>query len=142
MAIIKKSQYKTQTQYTPVLYSDLQQSFNVHPNKQDIMTDLNEEAIKNSIRNILMTSRGERLFNPLYGSDIRSILFENFSPQTESSLNSFIRTAITNFEPRASLIDVVVSALPDQNAYVATIVFSVINRTEPIILDVILNRVR
>lgn len=142
MAIIKKAQTKTQTSIATVLYSDIQQSFDIHPNKLDLMIDTNEEAIKNSIRNILLTNRGERLFNPLLGSDINSILFENISPQTESTLTSFIKTAITNFEPRANLINVIVSPLPDENAYVATIVFSVINKTEPVILDVILNRVR
>lgn len=104
--------------------------------------DVNEEAVKQSIKNILLTNRGERLFNPTFGSDLRSILFENFSPQTESQLKEYIEMSVNNYEPRAALIDVVVQAIPDLNAYSATIVFSVINKAEPITLEFLLDRVR
>jgi phage baseplate assembly protein W len=114
----------------------------VHPNKQDLVLHTNEDAVKRSIRNIILTDRGERMFNPLIGSNIRSLLFENFSPQTASLLRDFIKSAIENFEPRATVIDVYVQALPDESAYAATIVFSVINKTEPVTLELLLNRVR
>lgn len=142
MALIKKAQKITQTARVEQIYSDFPSTFDIHPNKLDLVVKSNEESVKDSIRNILLTDRGEKLFNPIFGSDIRSLLFENFSPQTESSIREYVETSINNFEPRASLIDVIVSALPEINAYAVTVVFSVINKTDPVVLELILNRTR
>lgn len=142
MAVIKRAQLTTQTARAEKVYADLPVGFRIDSNKLDLEVDINEEAVKESIKGILLTNRGERLFNPTFGSDIRSLLFENISPQTESSLREYIELAIDNFEPRATLIDVIVTALPDANAYSVTVVFSVINRAEPIQLDILLNRIR
>lgn len=142
MAIIRKSQTKTQTRLNTVVYSDLFTNFNIHPSKLDLVLHTNEDSVSRSIRNILLTGRGEKLFDPAFGSDIKNILFENFSPHTETMLREYITTAIQNYEPRANLIDVTVSALLDDNAYSVTIVFSVINRSEPVTLQFLLNRIR
>jgi phage baseplate assembly protein W len=142
MAVIKRAQAITQSSRVETVYSDFTTSFDIHPTKLDLVTTTNDEAVKRSIRNLLLTDRGERLFNPILGSDIRSLLFENFSPQTESSLRDYIETTINNYEPRANLIDVIVSALLEANAYSVTVVFSVINKSEPIVLDILLNRIR
>jgi uncharacterized protein len=142
MAAIKRSQTFTQAGRASAIYSDLTTSFAIHPNKLDVLVYTDEEAVKRSILNILLTNRGERLFNPTLGSNIQALLFENISPQTESAIKSYIETAIENEEPRAQLIDVVVAALPDENAYAATVVFSIINNSDPIILDFLLNRIR
>lgn len=142
MAAIKRVQTFTQAGRTSDIYSDLTTSFAIHPNKLDVLVHTNEEAVKRSILNILFTNRGERLFNPTFGSNMTALLFENISPQTESAIKSYIETAIENEEPRAQLIDVVVAALPDENAYSATVVFSIINNSDPIILDFLLNRIR
>lgn len=142
MAVIKRVQAVTQKSRTEVLYSDFYNNFDVHPNKKDLVTSSNEDAVKNAIRNLLLTERGEKLFNPLYGSNIRTLLFENVTPQSESLLREYITNAIQNYEPRAQLIEVYVSALPDENAYNATIVFSVINSSQPVVLELILDRVR
>ena len=142
MAIVRKSQTRTQTSLNSVVYADLFNDFDIHPNKLDLVLHNNEDAVMRSIKNILLTNRGEKFFNPLFGSDIKSILFENFSPQTETMLREYVKIAIQNFEPRANLIDVIVSALIDQNAYAVTVIFSVINRSEPIKLEFLLDRVR
>lgn len=142
MAIIKKSQTKTQTILNNVVYADMFNNFDIHPNKLDLVLHSNEDAVMRSIKNILLTNRSEKFFNPTFGSDIKSILFENFSPQAETMLREYVKIAIQNFEPRANLIDVIVSALIDQNAYVVTVIFSVINRSEPIKLELLLDRVR
>lgn len=142
MAVIRKSQSKTQTQRNTIVYSDIFTNMNIHPSKLDLVLHYNEDAVSRSIKNILLTSRGERLFDPGFGSDIKNILFENFSPQTETMLREYIKTAIQNYEPRANLMDVAVSALIDQNAYAVTIIFSIINRSEPVTLQFLLNRIR
>lgn len=142
MAIIKKSQTRTQTSITPLLYSDVYTNLNVHPNKQDIALLMNEDAVSRSIKNILLTDKGERFFNPLLGSDIKSLLFENMAARTDELLKQYITVAINNFEPRATLLNVTVTPSYDESAYNVTIVFSTINNTTPITLEFLLNRVR
>ena len=123
-------------------YADLYTNFDKHPDKLDLLRYINEESVKRSIKNILQTSRGERFFNPTFGSNIRALLFEKVSSVTESLLREYIETSISNFEPRAKLIEVIVSGMPDENAYDVSVIFSTINTTEPITLNLILNRVR
>jgi len=110
--------------------------------KVDLQLNTNEDAVKQSIVNILLTNVGERPFQPTFGGDINRLLFENISPQTTTALQNLIRSAIDNFEPRASLIDVVATPSPDDNAYNISIIFSIINKTEPELLEFLLYRVR
>ena len=109
---------------------------------KDLILLDNEDAVKQSVINILLTNTGERLFNPTIGSEINKLLFENVSNQTTSTLILLIKNAIENFEPRAKILDVVASPRPDENAYAVTIVFSTVNTTQPITLEFLLNRVR
>ena len=142
MAIVTKKDRFTSTRKQPVYYSDFLATMETAAGSKDLIALENTDAVKNSIRNIVLTNRGERLFNYDFGCDIRALLFENIEPSTESALKSLIETAITNFEPRAKLINTIVSGQPDLNAYTVTIVFSTINSAEPQVLDLILTRVR
>lgn len=122
-------------------FSDFMDSFLVDGVKRDLSRVTNEEAVKTSIRNILLTNVGERVYSNL-GSNIRSILFENFTPAMESVLADLIRTAIENYEKRAKILNVFVDSSVDENSVVVTIIFSVINKEEPVTFDLILNRIR
>jgi len=127
---------------TNIIYSDIPTNLDVHPIKEDIVLLTNEAAVKRSIRNLLLTDPYERFFNPGLGSGIRQSLFENMGLETEYILTEKIKETIINYEPRANLHSVKVKAQFDDNAYSATIVFSVLNRTTPVTLDLILRRVR
>ena len=142
MAIVLKRKTETNLAIQPEIFSDFFTNFNTHPIKNDLYREVNEEAIKSSIRNLLLTNRGERIYNPSLGSDIRTILFENFSTATESVLSDLVRNTITNFEPRATVLQVHVNSEIDDHSIFITIVFSIINREEPITLELILNRIR
>tara|TARA_B100001093_G_scaffold183921_1_gene176565 strand:- start:21082 stop:21480 length:399 start_codon:yes stop_codon:yes gene_type:complete len=130
------------TQSNREIYSDFRNDFAIHPIRKDILKNTNENAVKQSIMNILQTSQGERLFQPTFGGDLRAYLFENVTPFTEKSIQNAIISTIENYEPRAGLIDVIVSANPDLNQYSVSVTFYVINKEEPIQLDFILDRVR
>jgi phage baseplate assembly protein W len=125
-----------------IFYSDIPTNFDVHPVKEDLVLLTNEQAVKRSIRNLLLTDPFERFFNPNLGAGIRQSLFENMSSDTEYVLKEKIKETITNYEPRASLYSVNVKALPDENAYFASLIFYITNNTAPITLDLILRRVR
>jgi phage baseplate assembly protein W len=116
----------------------------LNPVNSDVSRYTDEDAIKESIKNLLLTDQGERLFNPTLGSNIRKMLFENILyPETKYILNETIATTIRNFEPRCNLISVNISdMMDDTNSVTITIVFSVINIQTPITLNVVLSRVR
>ena len=142
MAIVVRKTKTTPQSSKPLVYSDFYSNFDLELVKRDLLSYKNEDSVKRSIRNILLTDKGERFFNPTFGSDIRKMLFENFSPSTEQVVADLIKTAIGNHEPRANVIDVNVSGNPDQNSMYINIVFSVINKAEPVTLELILNRIR
>lgn len=124
------------------IYADLFNNMDIHPISDDIALKTNENAIKQSIRNLLLTDRGERPFYPNLGSDIRALLFEHFTPQTLTVMKEKIRETIENFEPRCSIVDIVIAPDDDRNSVFVSISFAVINRQEPITLELILDRVR
>lgn len=142
MAIVLKRRAETNLVVQPEHFSDFYTNLNVHPTKNDLYREVNEEAVKNSIRNLLLTNRGERIYNSSLGSDIRAILFENFSTATESVLADLVRTTVSNFEPRAHILQVYVNSEIDEHLIHITIVFNIINKEEPITLELILNRIR
>lgn len=126
------------------IYSDFQTNFTMHPIKKDLTKLVNEDAVKRSIKNIVMTNFYERRFRPRFGANIRKYLFENITPLTLRAIQSDITTSIETFEPRANLIDVKVSSANDSNEVDIAITFTTINRLQPVIVTatVGLNRVR
>jgi phage baseplate assembly protein W len=125
-----------------ILYSDFGRDMVINPVSNDLSRKTNEEAVKESIRNLIFTNRGERLFQPFIGSDLIGSLFENIGRDTLQDIQENIRETITSYEPRCNLISVDVFADYKSNAVTATIVFNVINSIEPVTLEVILDRIR
>jgi phage baseplate assembly protein W len=124
------------------LYSDFFNNLDPHPLSDDLAVKINEASVRQSIKNLILTDSGERRFQPELGGNIRKMLFENFTPQTVVSVKQRIESLINEREPRASLRDVIITSQEDNNAIIINIIFSVVNRQEPISMDVILERVR
>ena len=127
---------------TQNIYSDLTTNFIIHPVKGDVILTANEVAVKRSILNLMFTDPYERFFNPHIGAGLKSFLFENINLDTEFIIREKIKESIINYEPRANVISISVTAVPEDNMYTASIVFSVLNSINPITLEVILRRVR
>lgn len=127
---------------TEIIYSDILMDFDIHPVKHDLVRAINEAAVKRSIRNLLLTRRGERPFNYALGSGIHQFLFENMTPQTSVALQSAIENTINNHEPRVRLIGVTVTPVYEQNLYNVQITFYIINRPDPVTFNVSLERTR
>lgn len=125
-----------------VRYKDFYNDLNAHPVRKDLFVLQDTDAVKNSIKNLVFTNPRERFFNPSLGSGIRASLFENMSAHTAFVIQTQIEATIINFEPRANLIQVVVTPDPDLNGYYTRIIFSTINNPEPTSIDVLLTRVR
>jgi phage baseplate assembly protein W len=123
-------------------YSDFRKDLFPNLVNADVSRKLDEEAVKESIKNLVLTDRGERFFRPDLGCDVRRLLFDNFTPQTKFSIESTIRTTITQYEPRCLLISVDAIPNEDMNSFFVTIVFNIINIPEEIELVLTLDRAR
>lgn len=139
---IQKQDRFTQTDRKQQIYSDFLTDLNPHPVSGDIVRFVNENAVVRSIKNLIFTNTGERLYQPKIGSDIRKLLFEPINTVVAETLSSLIQSTIENYEPRARVIDVRVTPLPDENAYRVAMVFMVINKQDPVSFNVTLTRVR
>ncbi len=124
-------------------YKDLDLFFGKTQGSADISKITDIEAVKRSVRNLVLTNFYEKPFHPEIGSGVRDILFENMTPVTSVVLAKKIEDVIENFEPRARLIGV--RALPnlDRNEYEVTIEFFVVNTpTELIDMTIFLEVLR
>jgi phage baseplate assembly protein W len=91
---------------------------------------------------LLLTDPGERPMQPFLGGGIRALLFENVTPGTLKLIEEKVKNTIKNYEPRAELIDVLVSSIIDDNTVSVRVTFYIKNTSAPIQLDVILERIR
>lgn len=132
----------TATITIPQRYSDLDLNFTVHPVKKDINKFTGEMAVINALKNLILTNHYEVPFQPDIGSNVRALLFENLDTITASALETEISRTIENYEPRVQIISISVSPDFDNNAFGVTLSFNVINRTEPVTIRFLLERIR
>ncbi len=140
MAIARDKFDKASTKFQ--VYSDFLNDLTPHPVVKDIVRYTNEASVNRSIRNLLRTNRGERLYQPDIGSDLQQLLFEPMIESTGDLIRKFVQNTITNYEPRAKVLNVEVKAYEESNAYSVTIYYMLINRQDPVQLTVTLDRVR
>lgn len=135
-------------------FSDFLNSFAKTPIGEQLGRVTNEKAVNQSLRNLIKTNVGERLYQPFIGSDVNAALFELNTEAQINRIEFFIENTIRNNEPRVNLIDVLVESSLietttqtnrpiDPNEIVVTIVYNLINSTEEIVLSIpLLKRVR
>jgi phage baseplate assembly protein W len=123
-------------------FTDLNLLFSPHPYTRDVFTLKNEDAIKASVKNLILTKNFERLFHPEIGCQVNSLMFENLDNATLASIKYTIENVIKNFEPRVTLTDVTVKDDPDVNAVAIVITFLIGNSLQPVTVNTTLNRVR
>ena len=107
-------------------FKDISSSFKVNPINEDIIAIKNETAIARSLRNLIMTVPGERFFNPILGSDVTSLLFENIDKLTASEISDQIKITVENFEPRVVLTDVHVVPNYDNDQFDVTLNYDIV----------------
>jgi phage baseplate assembly protein W len=123
-------------------YSDFFKDMSKNPVSNDLAKLIDEDSIKESLKNLILTNRGERLFQPNIGCDIQKLLFENITPDLLLLIKEVVQTTINQYEPRVALIGVDVLAETDQNSISIIITFSTINREEPTTLGISIARIR
>lgn len=132
----------TQTRKTPDLFSDFLNDLTPHPITKDIVRLKNDQSIKQSIKNIVLTNLGERLFQPTIGSNINNALFEPNDIILSENIKMTVRSAVAFHEPRAQLLNVEVLSFPEESRIAINIYFSIINSTTVESVNLILRRVR
>ena len=124
-------------------YKDLDLFFAKKNGSKDIRKVTDIQAVKRSVRNLVLLNHYEKPFHPEIGSGIRDMLFENMSNMTAFILARKIEDVIENFEPRVRLISVRADPNLDRNEYEVTIEFFVVNTpTELVDLTVFLEVLR
>jgi phage baseplate assembly protein W len=123
-------------------FSDLDINFLVNPATKDVARKYDEAAIKQSVRNLILTNHYERLFHPEIGSQITALLFEPFSPMMRLAMERAIINTINNYEPRVQLIAVDVTLNEDNHTVYVSITFRIINTERPLAVDITLKRTR
>ena len=124
------------------LYADFKKNLAISPISKDLALIKDDEAVKQSIKNLVLTDPGERLMQPFIGGGIRALLFENITPAVLNLIENQVKSTINTYEPRADIINVTASSKYDDNTVNIVVNFYIRNTNEPIKLDLILTRVR
>ncbi len=112
-------------------FKDISLSFKPHPITGDMPVLINERAIIRSVRNLVETIPTERFFEPLIGTDIRGMLFENYTKLTSYVIEDQIKISINNYEPRVANVKTDVIGRPDSNAFEVTVFFDIVGLDRP-----------
>lgn len=124
-------------------FLDLSMTFQSNPLNQDLIALKNQTAIARSIRNLVLTARGERFYDELKGSRLSRLLFENFDSVTANIIQDEIKDTVAANEPRAEILEVRVNENYESYEYNVTIIYRIIGiDVPPTTLSFALNSVR
>jgi phage baseplate assembly protein W len=98
-------------------FKDVSMTFKVNPLNMDLNILKNENAIARSVRNLVLTRKGERFFDSDIGCGVSDLLFELMDDLTSIRIKNEIKDVINQYEPRVNLINVNVSANYDSHSY-------------------------
>lgn len=122
-------------------YLDIDLSFAKRPSG-DIYKKKDGDAVKQSIKNLLLTNFYEKPFRPFFGGDLRALLFELADDDIELDTNERIMKAISSYEPRAEIVNIDVNSQPEINDISITVTFKVVNTQEEVSFSTNLTRLR
>lgn len=123
-------------------YSDLDLDFMAHPTTGDVMKKVGNAAVARSVRNLILTNFYDRPFRSYIGSNVQRLLFENANAITAALLKDAIEEVIKNYEPRVKLTGLDLNFDHDNNGYNVTLFYTIINRSEPTVITLFLERIR
>tara|TARA_Y100000310_G_scaffold102076_1_gene100247 strand:+ start:6216 stop:6638 length:423 start_codon:yes stop_codon:yes gene_type:complete len=133
---------KNTTKFQNRQFVDLDLNFKRNPITNDVVSKKGQNAIKQSIKNLVLTRIGEKLFNPIVGSYVYNLLFDNIVPETTIALQTSIEDVINTYEPRAIVNQVMVDPDSNNNGYLITLIVSFVNSPEPTAVEFFLERLR
>ena len=112
-------------------FKDISASFQTNPLSNDLIQLKNESAIARSVRNLVLTIQGERPFQPVLGTGVNNLLFDNMDKLTATAIRSELRTTIENYEPRVEINEILVEPDFEGNAFHVTLQYFIIGIDVP-----------
>jgi phage baseplate assembly protein W len=125
------------------VYADLDLSLAKHPIYDDIRPLKDIAAVKNSVRNLILTNRGERPFQPNVGSGIFDLLFEHINVYNLQSVRASVEDMLYSYEPRINQISTIIT--PDrsgENGIIVSVNFNISGIASEQTMDFYLERLR
>ena len=122
-------------------FTDIDLAFVAKP-AGDLFKKIDAAAVKQAVKNLLLTTRGEKPFQPNFGSNLNSALFSLDTEFDPEYIQDLMAEAIENYEPRARVLSIAVEQKPERNTLDASITFQVVNTQEIVTVDVSLARLR
>lgn len=123
-------------------FKDIDLNFTAHPITGDVAKKVGDDAIIQSLKSLLSTGKYERLLQPEIYSNLKQQLFEPLDTITASAISNEITAVIDKFEPRVDLTEVNVSPDYDNNGYNVSLTFFIVNQTNPVTVELFLERIR
>ena len=124
-------------------FKDININFKKHPVTGDLVVSKDASAIKQAIVNLLLTNKGERPFNPDYGSNIRSYLFEPLDYGTAAQIELSITSTLDKFEPRITVRSIEIYPNYDNNSFDVDMTYEIVGSDDPpVAVELVLNRTR
>jgi phage baseplate assembly protein W len=123
-------------------YRDLDLALKIHPIRKDLNILKDDNAIKNAVRNLLISNAFERPFQPQLGANLRGLLFEPADAITKIAIKENVTNVIKDYEPRVKLLSVAINDLSDQNAYRLTVKFLIKEYDTNESVEILLRRLR
>ena len=121
-------------------FKDLAVSFGANPNTEDFSTVKNENAIKQSIRNLILTAFGERPYQPDIGSRVKGLLFEPFDVFSAEDLRDEISNTIQRLEPRVEVENIDVNLSDDDYSIDVAIEYAIVGQPQTQTVEFLLER--
>jgi phage baseplate assembly protein W len=123
-------------------WADLDLELSLHPINKDIIPLRDDAAIKNSVKNLILTNVYERPFQPFLAGNLRGLLFEPASLITEYEIKESIKEVISLYEPRIAIQNIKISDNPDNNNWDITIYFIIKQFGNHTSVGIVLQRLR
>jgi phage baseplate assembly protein W len=129
-------------QQNRIAFSDLDLNFNILKSSKNLDINYNDDAIKQSVKNLILTRHYEKPFHSNIGSSIYSLLFEQMTVATASIIEAEINSVLTKYEPRITLSGIIVKPDYDNHIYDIQIEYYIVGQTTPVSITVFLEKLR
>jgi len=123
-------------------WRDLDLSLKIHPIRKDIIPLKDDAAIKNAVKNLLVSNFYERPFQDDLGANLVGLLFEPASILTNILLRNSIKDVLNKYEPRIATTNITITDLPDQNSYNILVKFTIKEYDTASAVEIVLRRLR
>ena len=123
-------------------YADLDILFRKHPQTGDVVVRTDADAVKRSVRNIILTNHYERPFKPGFGGSIRELLFNLTTDRKLRTVQDRIRKMLTTFEPRIENVSVTINDVGESNEVRLGVNYSITNGVSNQSMEMTLTRAR